>query len=153
MLAVRKGKVVFARSLYVLFFLLPLLFPHSAWAVQQHGGAEGLISHQIGHFLFISGMFYLLYRLHYFSPSGPGWFEFKLFVWLIICWNVLTFYGHWHQELIDPAQFLRTNGNTTGFIISAPMDVLFYLSRLDHLLLLPAFLCLFMALAKWRKHS
>ena len=102
-----KRKLVFARSLYALFFLFPFLFPHAAWAVQQHGGAEGLVSHQIGHFLFISGMFYLLYRLHFFSPGGPGWFEFKLFVWLIICWNFLTFYGHWHQELIDPAKFLQ----------------------------------------------
>jgi len=153
MLSAGRKKLVFARSLYALFFLVPLLLPHAAWAVQQHGGAEGLVSHQIGHFLFISGMFYLLYRLHLFSPSGSGWFEFKLFVWLIICWNFLTFYGHWHQELIDPAKFLRTDGSTTGFIISGPMDVLFYFSRLDHLLLLPAFLCLLMALTKWRKHS
>jgi hypothetical protein len=140
-------------SLYALFFLIPLLFPHAAWAVQQHGGAEGLVSHQIGHLLFIFGMFYLLYRLHLSSPSGPGWKEFKLFVWLIICWNFLTFYGHWHQELIDPAKFLQINGKTSGFMISGPIDVLFYFSRLDHLVLLPAFLYLLTALAKWRKHA
>ena len=38
-------------------------------------------------------------------------------------------------------------------MISGPVDVLFYFSRLDHLLLLPAFLCLLTALTKWRKHS
>jgi hypothetical protein len=33
------------------------------------------------------------------------------------------------------------------------MDALFYFSRLDHLLLLPAFLCLLAALLKWRKQA
>ena len=140
-------------SLYALFLLAASLFPHAAWAVQQHGGAEGLVSHQLGHLLFIFGMFCLLYRLHIASPRGKGWMEFKLFIWLIICWSILTFYGHWHQELIDPAKYLRENGKTTGFIISSPFDILFYFSRLDHLVLLPAFLCLLISLTKWRKHA
>lgn len=140
-------------ALFALFLCLSVLSPQSAWAVQQHGGAEGLVSHQIGHFLFITGMFYLLYRLYSSSPEGTGWPQFKLFVWLIIFWNFLTFYGHWHRELIDPAKFITTAGKTTGFVISGPMDVLFYFSRLDHLLLLPAFLCLLAALIKWRKSA
>ena len=98
-------------------------------------------------------MFYLLYRFYLSPHKSPGWKEFKVFVWLIICWNFLTFYGHWHQELIDPAKYLRVNGSTTGFMISGPMDVLFYFSRLDHLLLMPAFLFLLMALTRWRKHA
>ena len=137
----------------VVFICLPLLSPQPAWAVQQHGGTEGLVSHQIGHFLFISGMFYLLYRLYSSAPAGAGWPQFKLFVWLIICWNFLTFYGHWHRELIDPEKFVSAGGKTTGFIISGPMDILFYFSRLDHLLLLPAFLCLLAALLEWRKRA
>lgn len=140
-------------NLSALVSFLLLVLSDTAWAVQQHGGAEGLVSHQIGHFLFISGMFYLLYRLHVSSPSGPGWKEFKLFVWLIILWNFLTFYGHWHRELIDPAKFLQVNSKTAGFMISGPMDIMFYFSRLDHLILLPAFFCLLAALIKWRKQS
>lgn len=153
MQAEKRTKLVLSRGLYTLFFLLPLFFPHAAWAVQQHGGVEGLVAHQIGHLLFIFGMFYLLYRLHRSSSQGPGWAEFKLFIWLIICWNFLTFYGHWHHELIDPAKYLHTNSQTSGFMISGPMDVLFYVSRLDHFVLVPAFLCLLIALAKWRKHT
>jgi len=150
-----EGRIQLAlsRSLLALFLVLPLLFPDAALAVQQHGGEEGLVAHQIGHLLFISGMLYLLYRLHFSSHKGSGWMNFKLFVWLIICWNVLTFYGHWHRELIDPAKFIQANGKTTGFMISGPMDVLFYFSRLDHLILLPAFLFLLSALVKWRKQS
>jgi len=152
MLTARKGKQALLQAFFALIFLLALL-PEAAWAVQQHGGAEGLVSHQIGHFLFISGMFFLLYRLHISSPKGDGWFEFKLFVWSIICWNFLTFYGHWHRELIDPDKMISVGNKTTGFVISGPMDVLFYLSRLDHLVLVPAFLCLLAALMKWRKRA
>ena len=84
---------------------------------------------------------------------GFGWFEFKLFLWLIILWNILTFYGHWHHELINPKQYITTDGRITGFIISGPLDALFYFSRLDHLILLPAFLCLMAALIKWREQE
>lgn len=148
-----KRMQVLSWCLYTVFFLGPLLFPPAALAVQQHGGAEGLVSHQLGHLLFIFGMFYLLYRIHRSSYRGSGWAEFKLFVWLIIGWNVLTFYGHWHNELIDQAKFLRANGKTNGFMISGPTDLLYYVSRLDHLVLVPAFLCLLAALAKWRKQA
>lgn len=129
-----------------------LLFPEASWAVQQHGGAEGLVSHQLGHFLFIAGMFFLLYRLHRFPHRSPGWTEFIVFTWLIIGWNLLTFYGHWHRELIDPAKFISNGDRTSAFIISGPLDILFYFSRLDHLILLPAFFFLLAALVKWRKH-
>lgn len=151
--AARWYNTAYLGAFSLLFLVLPIFNPQSAWAVQQHGGSEGLISHQIGHLLFITGMFYLLYRLHKSSPKGAGWPQFKLFVWLIICWNFLTFYGHWHHELIDPAKFLSAGGKTTGFIISAPLDVLFYFSRLDHLLLVPAFLCLLTALLRWRNSA
>ncbi|MCL7488161.1 MAG: hypothetical protein M8357_08320 [Desulfobulbaceae bacterium] len=146
-----RRKQALSGTLCAFFLFVALLLPQAAWAVQQHGGAEGLVSHQIGHLLFIFGMFFLLYRLHISVQSGPGWREFKLFVWLIICWNFLTFYGHWHREFIDPAKLLTMNGKTTGFMISGPMDLLFYFSRLDHLLLVPAFLFLLMALTRWRK--
>ncbi|MHB8789910.1 MAG: hypothetical protein ACYDBT_08520 [Desulfobulbaceae bacterium] len=131
--------------------------PDLAWALQQHGGPEGMIVHELGHLLFLFGMAFLLYRMG--QPEtrkltrGSGWFEFKLSIWLIILWNVLTFYGHWHQELISPDKFVRTGGKISAFIITRPLDLFFYFSRLDHLLLLPAFLCLLLALRKWRQQG
>lgn len=136
-----------------LFTLLPVLMvPEVSWAVQQHGGTEGLVSHQLAHILFISGMFFLLYRLHNSPHESPGWSEFRIFIWLIICWNLLTFYGHWHRELIDPEKLISTGNRVSAFRLSGPMDILFYFSRLDHLLLLPAFLFLLAALIKWKKY-
>ncbi len=142
----------------VLFFCavppaLCLVLPDSAWAVQQHGGTEGLVSHQIGHILFITGMLVLFYRLHHSPARGPGWTPFKLFIVLVLLWNLLTFYGHWRRELISPDRFIQSAGKITGFTLSSPGDVLFYLSRLDHLLLVPAFLCLLAALNAWRKKA
>lgn len=124
-----------------------------AFAVQQHGGAEGLVSHQIGHILFISGMIYLLYRVYHNRMTGPGWFEFKGFLWLIILWNILTFSGHWMRELVQSERFLKEGTQITAFTITDSFDALFYLTRLDHLLLVPSFLFLFFALHKWSRLS
>ena len=130
-----------------LFLLSPAL---PAWAVQAHGGAEGLVSHQIGHVLFIIGMGYLLYRLHHIRMQGPGWFEFRVFLWLIIAWNVLTFSGHWMHEFVADEKFIRSDGSILSFSIAGFSDAYFYLSRLDHLLLVPSFVFLLLALRKWR---
>ncbi|NIP99244.1 MAG: hypothetical protein GWO19_01335, partial [Nitrospinaceae bacterium] len=43
------------------------------WAVQTHGGSEGLVAHQIGHLLFVLGMIYLLVRIHSMQLRGRGW--------------------------------------------------------------------------------
>ena len=131
----------------LLFSLLTLT--DSAWAVQAHGGTEGLISHQIGHILFVIGMGYLLYRLYRTRVAGPGWFEFKGFLWLIITWNCVTFSGHWMNELIDQKKFTIVNGNIISFTIKTLPDFFFFLTRLDHLFLVPSFVFLLLALRKW----
>lgn len=129
---------------------LGLFSASSVWAVQSHGGAEGLVSHQIGHFLFISGMVYLLIRFHLMRIQGKGWREFKAFIWLLVLWNLMTFSGHWMDELVSREKFIKSNGSTLSFVADNFLDVLFYLTRLDHLLLVPAFIFLLLALRKWR---
>jgi hypothetical protein len=121
------------------------------YAVQQHGGDEGLVSHQVGHILFISGMSYLLYRVYHNRITGSGWFEFKSFLWLIILWNILTFSGHWMREIVNPERFIKQGTQVTAFVVTDSFDTFFYLTRLDHLLLVPAFMFLLLALHKWRR--
>jgi len=120
-----------------------------AHAVQVHGGSEGLISHQLGHLLFTLAMLVLLFRLSRSQLRDPGWQEFKGFLRLIISWNVLTFTGHWMQHSITSNQFVRHNGQVTAFQINNGFDFLFYLTRLDHLLLVPAFILLLLAIRNW----
>ena len=121
------------------------------FAVQQHGGAEGLVSHQVGHILFISGMGYLLYRVYHNRMTAPGWFEFKSFLWLIIFWNILTFSGHWMREIVSPEKFIKQGNHIIGYSVTGSFDTFFYLTRLDHLLLVPSFVFLLLALQKWRR--
>ncbi len=122
-----------------------------AWAIQDHGPAEGLISHELGHLLFFIGMGYMLYRVYRTPLVGPGWFEFKGFLWLILFWNGLTFSGHLLRQVADPAKFLLVDGRITGYTISDLADLVFYISCLDHLVLVPSFLFLLLALKKWRQ--
>ena len=107
-----SGKVKYI----ILGFCLPFLavWAEPAFAVQQHGGSEGLISHQIGQILFISGMIYLLYLIYHYRITGPGWFEFKAFPWLVIMWNILTFTAHWMRKIADPEKFLTVNAIIPG---------------------------------------
>jgi len=142
---IKCGKV---ESLFLAVLLLSGAEP--AWAVQQHGGSEGLISHQIGHLLFMAGMGLLLYRAKHRHLSGNGWTSFKIFLWLIFLWNVLTFSGHWMHEYSDPSKFSVSSHHITSFTITSLSDAYYYLTRLDHLLLVPAFLFLLLALRQWR---
>ncbi len=128
---------------------LLILVATPSWAVQTHGGAEGLVSHQVGHFLFVIGMIYLLVRIHSMKLQGRGWIEFRLFLWLILFWNLITFSGHWINEYIDADKFNRINGAVASFKLESFVDVVYYLSRLDHLVLVPAFICLLLSLRKW----
>ena len=143
-------KKVFIQAAAWCFFFLTAV---PAWAVQTHGGAEGLVAHQIGHILFLSGMIYLLVRIYQTGLKSPGWFEFKSFLGLIIVWNLLTFIGHWLHEIVDAKKFVLAKGHTAGFTIVSFTDFIFYVSRLDHLVLVPAFIMLFLALKTWRRTS
>ncbi|PLX78814.1 MAG: hypothetical protein C0616_13235 [Desulfuromonas sp.] len=129
--------------------LLTLTVPGPAWAVQSHGGVEGLVSHQIGHILFVVAMAYLLYRLYSHQVKEVGWTEFKIFLWLLFAWNLLTFAGHWMSEHVAKSQFLRVGADIDSFTADGWFDVIFYLTRLDHIILVPAFVFLLIALRKW----
>lgn len=131
-------------------FLALTLQANSAWAVQTHSGTEGLVSHQIGHLLFAIGMGYLLIRLRSMRKISSGWREFKIFIWLLIAWNVMTFSGHWMNELVAEDKFIKSHASTLSFTIESFSDVIYYLTRLDHLLLVPSFAFLLLALRKWR---
>ncbi|MBU1139493.1 MAG: hypothetical protein KKD01_03730 [Proteobacteria bacterium] len=130
--------------------VITLFFPVShAYGVQSHGGAEGLVSHQLGHFLFTLAMVVLLLRLSEFRMSGPGWCEFRGFLWFIIFWNLLTFAGHWMGEKVAAECFTRQDGHIIAFQVDSFSHLFFYLTRLDHLLLVPAFFLLLLAIQKW----
>ncbi len=137
-----------------LFPLFVPLLPTPAWAVQIHGGAEGLVSHQIGHLLFLTGMGYLLWRIgRRKNLQAPGWRSFRLFLCCIILWNLTTITGHWLDQAVTAEHFTRSGTMITSFTASGLADLLYYATRLDHFLLVPAFLFLYLALHHWSGHE
>lgn len=138
---------------YISPSLIGLVVTDHALAVQTHGGSEGLVAHQIGHVLFVVGMATILCMVITNRIHGPGWSSFKNFLFLILCWNLLTFTGHWLNELIDTENFINVLGQKSGFKIESSIDFLFYLSQLDHILLVPALVFLALALKEWSSIS
>lgn len=124
-----------------------------AFAVQSHGGVEGLVAHEIAHLLFIVGISYLMYRVKSSGLKTPGWGYFRFFLVLLFAWNVLTFVGHWLHEYTAQKHYIKSCGHIVHFNMDHFLDVIFYISRLDHLLLVPAMVCLYMALKKWERVS
>lgn len=127
-----------------------MLWTTPALAIQQHGGVEGLAAHQLGHLLFLAGLGIILVNMSRRGLKEAGWPQFKAFLRLAFAWNLLTFAGHWAGEYVTPEQFQASDGMVKGFRIASPGDLLFYLSGLDNLILVPAILFLLLALRKWR---
>lgn len=141
--------IVRCARFFVLCCLLIFVQSMPAFAVQSHGGSEGLVAHQIGHLLFVSGLGYLLFRIYRMALQGAGWPSFRLFLWLLLSWNLLTFSGHWLDEVVSRQQFLFEGGAVRSFRVEGLLDAVYYLSRLDHLLLVPAAIFLLLSLRKW----
>jgi len=146
----RKSRIlsVFSATVAILAFAV-----EPVWAVQGHGYPEGLVTHQVGHLLFTGAMIYLLFQLHRIKLSRYDCFEFKIFLWLIIAWNFLTFSGHALDQSIDKTKFIYLNEEVVAFSVESFTDACFYLSRLDHLLLVPSFIFLLLALRKWGQQT
>jgi len=121
-----------------------------ALAVQTHGGAEGLVAHQLGHLLLLAACVILLFHSRRLQAEA-GWRHFRLFLFLLIAWNLLTFVGHQQDEVIPAARFLWQDGRRVGMLLTGPIDFFYYLGRLDHLLLVPAFWFLWRAIEGWRR--
>lgn len=121
-----------------------------AWAVQSHGGTEGLVAHQLGHVLFATGMGYLFFRLRTTRTHGRGWLEFKIFLLLLVAWNITTFTGHWMSVSVAEGSPLEVHTTVLSITIHNVRGAIYYLTRLDHLILVPSFAFLLLALRKWR---
>lgn len=124
------------------------LAPHPVLAIQTHGHPEGLYAHQLGHLAFLGGMIYLcwqIWRRRLLSRAGFRW----LFLAgsLFAGWNLLTFFGHWAEERLDPGAIDASAGHLWRQLHIIDFNgLLFYLAKLDHLILIPALVALYLAL-------
>ncbi|MBI5064344.1 MAG: hypothetical protein HZB87_12980 [Desulfatitalea sp.] len=139
---------------FLLISLVSVLLcrPSAAWAIQAHGGVEGLYAHQMAHLFFAFSMGLLIYWLRkrrLISIRGWRYIQYAA-IWFIV-WNADAFLGHWLEEqsgLVETQRIgmMRISLNMTpGF---EWLGLVYYLVKLDHLLCVPAMLCLFLGL-RW----
>ena len=137
--------------LHVILLITPILLlgsPENAAALQTHGAPEGIYVHQMAHVLFSGALAYLYWHTRKTQEtSGRGWKYFQLFCLFLIAWNILAFTGHEAYEYLNEVDFL--DRDTWNARLTYPLTfkkVLYYLTKMDHFLIVPALLALVISL-------
>lgn len=124
---------------------LVLGLPRTALALQPHGPPEGLYVHQIAHLLFAVATLFLLYHLRRERLPGLPWFLGAGI--LFIVWNLTTLVGHAAELSVAAQDFLGAPAHLSRrLLMSGPAAWTYYVTKLDHLILLPAFILLYFGL-------
>ncbi|HHN65951.1 MAG TPA: hypothetical protein ENK09_11370 [Nitrospirae bacterium] len=87
-----------------LVILVSLLYPSAAFATQEHGGAEGLVSHELAHLFFLFATAYLLWKTASIRSYSP-YIQLRRSAVFFFIWNIITFTTHILREYLHPAQF------------------------------------------------
>ncbi|MHB8788284.1 MAG: hypothetical protein ACYDBT_00215 [Desulfobulbaceae bacterium] len=128
--------------------VLLLLQSADAWALQPHGGGEGLYIHQMAHVFFMGTLTYLyLHTRRTQDLVSRGWRYLRLFCVLLFFWNLMALVGHetalhlthddftlrgtWNEQLVSPLTVLK---------------LIYFVSKMDHFLTVPALLALVFSL-------
>lgn len=137
--------------LHLILLLTPILLlgsPENAAALQTHGAPEGIYVHQMAHVLFLVALLYLFWHTRKTQEtSSQGWRFFQLFCLLLAAWNVLAFTGHETYEALLDSDFVARHGWDAR--LTAPLTfkkVLYYITKMDHFLIVPALLALVVSL-------
>jgi hypothetical protein len=129
-----------------------LLLPEPALATQGHGGIEGVYAHQIAHIFFLISMGVLIYWLRQRGlVRESGWRYIQYAAFFLILWNLDTILVH---ALDDQFRIIATERVGTWQIRITDsgnrpaLKLLYYFAKLDHLLCVPAIVCLFVGLRR-----
>jgi hypothetical protein len=135
------------------FIVLSALFsPEVAWAFQSHPAPEGLYVHQLAHVIFSVAMGILAYWLQVNSfVQQRGWRLIQISCILFILWNLNTILGHWVEERVAADAVIGEPDWTQRIILDSTMTRLYYALKLDHLVSVPAMICLFLGIRSLHK--
>ncbi|MFW2368388.1 MAG: hypothetical protein ACN4GW_18385 [Desulforhopalus sp.] len=133
---------------FISVLLLIFCGGENAWALQSHGAPEGIYVHQMAHLLFSGALGYLYWHTRT-TPVivSRGWKYLQVFCGFLILWNLLAFTGHEALKQLDPADFI--NKGSWKEQLAGPVSsikVLYYITKMDHFLNVPALLALVVSL-------
>ena len=93
-------------ALRLTFIVSLCLSPSNVLAVQEHGGAEGLLSHELAHLFFTFSVTYLFIKISLSKEKKKSpYHELRMASLFFIIWNVITFVTHILREYMDKSQF------------------------------------------------
>lgn len=148
--ATKRTKLSAARP-FIPFLLLvsplsPMFFPDHAWAFQSHPAPEGLYVHQLAHVVFIISMAFLVYWLEVnLFTRERGWRYIQVSALFFILWNLVAVSGHCVEEMVPRELFVGDPDWSQRLIAGTTLWVdLFYVLKLDHIVCVPAIVCLFL---------
>ena len=122
------------------------------WATQTHGEPEGLFVHQMAHLFFVFSMGLLIYWLRQRNlVQQKGWRYIQYSALLFILWNIDTFGVHLLDEQVDLIQIRQLDAWHLQIDTAARyrhLGFIYYIAKLDHLLCVPALLCLYLGLKR-----
>ncbi|BBO68754.1 hypothetical protein DSCA_26840 [Desulfosarcina alkanivorans] len=131
--------------------LFLVLFPAApAMATQGHAGIEGVWVHQFAHLFFLFSMMLLIYWLRQAGlVKRPGWRYIQYVALFFILWNADTLLVHFLDEQIRAVKVAslgrwQIHVSATGG--REWLAALYYIAKLDHLLCVPAMVCLWLGL-------
>ena len=136
------------RNIFICSLLLIFGASENAWALQSHGPPEGIYVHQMAHVLFTGALIYLYWHTRT-TPviASRGWRYLQVFCGFLILWNLLAFAGHEAFEQLAPSDFI--DKGTWKEQLAGPVSslkVLYYITKMDHFLNVPALLALVVSL-------
>ena len=144
--------MVYTKPVIIIAFLLVLILPGNALAIQAHGGPEGYYVHQLGHVIYAFSMIVFAYRLAGTEIINPKTrCRAMTGAFFLFLWNVWAFFGHLLTREL-PSGYVAAYGNYSTFSVTVPVRSLaegvYYLLKLDHLLCVPALFFLYLAVRK-----
>jgi len=135
------------KSCLVLISAVLFLLPAQCSATQLHASAEGIITHQAGHFFFLFSMVTLILTI-----SGKnlnvhkGWRLIQYSAFFFTLWNIDTIAAHFLDNQIHAVRIENLSLWTLDIIALNDSQLLgfaYYVLKLDHLLCVPAMLLLY----------
>lgn len=120
--------------------------PEKAWAFQSHPAPEGLYVHQLAHVVFIIAMGFLMYWLEVnLFTRQRGWRYIQVSALFFILWNMVAMSGHFVEEMVPRELFVGDPDWSQRLIAGTTLWAdLFYVLKLDHIVCVPAIVCLFL---------